>query len=81
MISSMPSKWDVIIEKDLHRTFVDESIFLKQENNHVILHKVLKAYAVFDKKVGYTQGSPLLTQSDFLGMNLIAGAVIQYLTE
>ena len=46
------------INKDLHRTFLNESRnkLIKLENTNKLFN-VLKAYAVYDKEVGYCQGT------------------------
>jgi hypothetical protein len=57
------------IEKDIPRTFPEHEFF-KQERKDRLMHleNVLRAYAVFDPEVGYTQG-----------MNFLVGTLIYYM--
>ena len=73
------SKWEGQIDKDIFRTFTEESIFNKNPRNYDILKKVLLAYSNYDKQVGYAQGFIYTLLTHYLGMNFIAGAVILYL--
>jgi len=57
------------IEKDIPRTFPNHEFFMDHRKDRLQhLSNVLKAYAVFDPEVGYTQG-----------MNFLVGTLIYYM--
>lgn len=57
------------IEKDTHRTFPGHA-WLRGRAGQLAMLRVLRAYAVYDPEVGYTQG-----------MNFLAGLFLAYLDE
>jgi len=64
-------KYADVIDKDLARTFPKHSIFNNQsEVGQTGLRKVLRAYAVYDREVGYCQG-----------MGFLAALFLMYMTE
>lgn len=51
------SKWTVYIEKDLHRTYKMHELFAEEGGlGQREMCKVLKAYSLYNSKVGYCQG-------------------------
>jgi hypothetical protein len=67
--SSLPPDVVAEIEKDTHRTFPGHR-WLSGRAGQLAMLRVLRAYAVFDPEVGYTQG-----------MNFLAGLFLAYLDE
>ena len=64
-------KYADVIDKDLARTFPKHSIFNKNsEIGQKGLQQVLRAYAVYDREVGYCQG-----------MGFLAALFLMYMTE
>ncbi|KAL0091592.1 rab-GTPase-TBC domain-containing protein [Phycomyces blakesleeanus] len=57
------------IQKDLNRTYPNEGLF-KTEEGKESLFRVLKAYSIYDRELGYCQG-----------MNFIAGCLLLHLKE
>ena len=50
------------IQRDLARTFPEHSFFKERDGlGQESLLNVLKAYSVFDREVGYCQGSPFIS--------------------
>jgi len=65
-LASTPSASDKDIKNDLNRTYPREPFFMNPKNQaQQRLFNVLRAYANFDKEVGYTQGA-----------NFIVGALL-----
>jgi len=65
-----PWKYANVIDKDLARTFPNHTLFNKNsELGQHGLRKVLRAYAVYDKEVGYCQG-----------MGFLAALFLMYMT-
>ena len=53
------SKWTVYIEKDLHRTYKMHELFAEEGGlGQREMCKVLKAYSLYNSKVGYCQVCP-----------------------
>lgn len=68
---TMKSSQEALILRDLHRTFPSHEHFkTKGGEGQLALFNVLKAYACFDKEVGYCQG-----------MAFIAACLLTYMTE
>ena len=55
-INSCPDNYKIDIHKDLLRTINDDETFLKGNSNYKKLDNILKAYAYFNKEIGYVQG-------------------------
>jgi len=69
-LSTKPSDWEYVIEKDVSRTFGDEPFFKDHEYKAGDkLNRILRAYANYDTELGYTQG-----------MNSIAGLVLMVMS-
>ena len=50
------------IQRDLARTFPEHSFFKERDGlGQESLLNVLKAYSVYDREVGYCQGSPFIS--------------------
>ncbi|ACI65640.1 predicted protein, partial [Phaeodactylum tricornutum CCAP 1055/1] len=58
------------IERDIHRTFPRHSMFFERRGGQASLRRVLKAYSLYDREIGYCQG-----------MNFIAGMFLTLMTE
>ncbi|KAL4534021.1 hypothetical protein Ndes2526B_g07096 [Nannochloris sp. 'desiccata'] len=67
--SQLPPDVVAEIEKDTHRTFPGHA-WLRGRAGQLAMLRVLRAYAVYDPEVGYTQG-----------MNFLAGLFLAYLDE
>jgi len=65
-----PSKWDDTIRRDIHRTF-PKNVFFRDKNGmgQKALYTVLRAYSVYDRKLGYCQG-----------MGFIVGILLLYMS-
>ena len=50
------SHWSVCIEKDLHRTYQTHELFAEENGlGQAEMNKVLKAYSIYNPKIGYCQ--------------------------
>lgn len=67
--ASLPEHVSAEIEKDLHRTFPGHK-YLSSTMGQRAMCGVLRAYAIFDEEIGYTQG-----------MNFLAGLLLTYIPE
>jgi len=68
----IPTKWEKVIEKDLHRTFPNHEFYcrIKEGNKLSELSNVLKAYANWDPTLGYCQG-----------MNFLVAMLLMYMDQ
>ncbi len=64
------SKYSSDIIKDLTRTFPKDNYFKQNSNGYNMLFDILNAYAIYNPKIGYTQG-----------MNFIVGKLIKFFKE
>ncbi len=55
------SSYDLIIKKDLPRTFPDNILFKEGTNFYNKLYRILSSYSNYNKKIGYAQGLNLIT--------------------
>jgi len=65
-----PDDWRETIEKDLHRQFPDHEMFQTKGNGQQDLFRVLKAWVLYNPRVGYCQGQAPVAA--LLLMNLTA---------
>ena len=55
------SSYDLIIKKDLPRTFPENILFKEGTNFYNKLYRILSSYSNYNKKIGYAQGLNLIT--------------------
>lgn len=66
------TKCETVIQRDIHRTFPAHKFFSEiGGSGQDVLFKVSKAYAVYDKEVGYCQGLSFIAASLLLHVSLI----------
>ena len=73
-----PDDWRETIEKDLHRQFPDHEMFQTKGNGQQDLFRVLKAWVLYNPRVGYCQGQAPVAA--LLLMNL-TGQFFRYKSE
>lgn len=67
---SVDTEWKAKIGRDLNRTFPHHPLFKEGKGGQEMLGRVLRAYSVVDKEIGYCQG-----------MNFITGLLLMHMSE